>query len=104
VPQRVLYYYFWDKDLGLMHVRLQTWAPFTCQIYVNGHDYVMQKLAQRGMRFEKFDNAFVQLDDPKEAQRIANRFAKLPWPKILEKYAKRVNPLLHQELKCQSHY
>ena len=32
IPQRVLYYYFWDKDLGLMHVRLQTWAPFTCQI------------------------------------------------------------------------
>ena len=40
VPQRVLYYYFLDKDLGLMHVRLQTWAPFTCQVYVNGHDYV----------------------------------------------------------------
>jgi hypothetical protein len=38
VPQRVLYYYFVDKDLGLMHVRLQTWAPFTCQVYVNGHD------------------------------------------------------------------
>jgi len=104
VPQRVLYYYFWDKDLGLMHVRLQTWAPFTCQIYVNGHDYVMQKLRQRGLGFEKVDNAFVQLDDPKQAQRIANRFAKLPWPKILEKYARRVNPLLHQELKNLSHY
>jgi hypothetical protein len=25
--------------LGLIHVRLQTWAPFTCQIYVNGHDF-----------------------------------------------------------------
>ena len=104
VPQRVLYYYFWDKDLGLMHVRLQTWAPFTCQIYVNGHDYVMQQLKQRGLRFEKIDNAFVQLEDAKEAQRIAHRFAKLPWPKILEKYARLVNPLLHKELKPLSHY
>jgi hypothetical protein len=104
IPQRVLYYYFWDKDLGLMHVRLQTWAPFTCQIYVNGHDYVMQKLTQRGLRFEKIDNAFVQLDDADETQRIANRFAKLPWPKILEKYARLVNPLLHKELKEMSHY
>ena len=104
VPQRVLYYYFWDKDLGLMHVRLQTWAPFTCQIYVNGHDYVMQRLQQRGIRFEKIDNAFVQLDDPQEAQRSANRFAKLPWPKILERYARLVNPLLHKELKQKSHY
>jgi hypothetical protein len=104
VPQRVLYYYFWDKDLGLMHVRLQTWAPFTCQIYVNGHDYVMQKMTQRGLGFEKIDNAFVRLDDPKAAQRIAHRFAELPWPKILEKYARLVNPLLHQELKNLSHY
>ena len=38
VPQRVLYYYFVDKELGLMHVRLQSWAPFTCQVYANGHD------------------------------------------------------------------
>ena len=35
------------RDLGLMHVRLQTWAPFTCQIYVNGHEFVARKLAQQ---------------------------------------------------------
>jgi hypothetical protein len=44
------------------------------------------------------------LDDPAAAQRIAERFAKLPWPKILERYARRVNPLLQQELKGLSHY
>jgi len=104
IPQRVLYYYFWDKNLGLMHVRLQTWAPFTCQIYVNGHDYVMQKLTQGGIAFEKIDNAFVHLGDPAQAQRIANRFAKLPWPKILERYARLVNPLWHTDLKNLSHY
>jgi hypothetical protein len=104
IPQRVLYYYFWDKDLGLMHVRLQTWAPFTCQIYVNGHDYVMQKLTQQGSAFEKIDNAFVHLTDPARAQRIADRFAKLPWPKILERYARLVNPLLHKELTKLGHY
>lgn len=104
VPQRVLYYYFWDKDLGLMHVRLQTWAPFTCQIYVNGHDFVACKLKQRDLAFKQVDNAFVMLDKPDEAQRIADRFAKLPWPKLLESYARRVNPLLRKELKDMSHY
>lgn len=104
VPQRVLYYFFADQDLGLMHVRLQTWAPFTCQIYVNGHDYVARKMRQRGLAFEQIDNAFVQLSAPQEAQRIANRFAKLPWPKILEKYARQVNPLLRKELKDLTHY
>ena len=104
VPQRVLYYYFIDKDLGLMHVRLQTWAPFTCQVYANGHDYVARQLKKKGIAFEQVDNAFVELGDPAAAQRCADRFAKLPWPKILERFARQVNPLLHDELKALSHY
>lgn len=104
VPQRVLYYSFVDKDLGLIHVRLQTWAPFTCQVYANGHEFVARQLKKQGFGFEQVDNAFVKLDDPAATQRIADRFAKLPWPKILERYAQRVNPLLAQELKGLSHY
>jgi hypothetical protein len=104
IPVRVLYYYFLDRDLGLMHVRLQSWAPFTCQIYVNGHDFVARKLKQKGLDFEQVDNAFVKLVDPQQAQRLADRFAKLPWPKILETHARRVNPLLKSELKGLSHY
>jgi len=103
-PQRVLYYYFMDKELGLIHVRLQTWAPFTCQVYANGHDYVARELKKKGIAFEQVDNAFVELSDPAAAQRCADRFAKLPWPKILERYARQVNPLLHDELKGMSHY
>jgi hypothetical protein len=104
VPQRVLYYYFVDRELGLMHVRLQTWAPFTCQVYANGHDYVARQLQKKGIAFEQVDNAFVRLDDPAAAQRCADRFAKLPWPKILEGYARQVNSLLQAELKGLSHY
>lgn len=104
VPQRVLYYYFLDRNLGLMHVRLQTWAPFTCQIYVNGHDFVARQLKQRGLVAQQVDNAFVELADAKQAQRIADRFAKLAWPKILEAYARRVNPLLRKELQNPTHY
>src|SRR5580698_443344 len=104
VPQRVLYYYFVDRELGLMHVRLQTWAPFTCQVYANGHDYVARQLKKKGNAFVQVDNAFVELDDPAAAQRCADRFAKLPWPKILERYAQQVNPLLQAELKGMSHY
>ena len=103
-PQRVLYYYFLDRDLGLIHVRLQTWLPFTSQIYVNGHDFVARKLQQKGISFEQIDNAFVQTDDPKAMQRAANRFVQLNWPKLLEAYARRVNPLLKNELKDMTHY
>jgi hypothetical protein len=104
VTQRVLYYYFLDRDLGLMHVRLQTWAPFTCQIYANGHDYVARQLKKHGIAFEQVENAFVQLADATAAQRAADRFAKLSWPKILERYARQVNPLLASDLKGMNHY
>ena len=79
----MLYYYFLDARLGLIHVRVQTWAPFTIQVYVNGHDDVARQMARLGLRFEQRDNAFVQLDDPKQAQKLADKFANLKWPSIL---------------------
>jgi hypothetical protein len=78
---------------------LQTWAPFMCQIYVNGHEFLARKLKQRNISFEQVDNCFTHLQDPQAAQRLADRFPKLPWPKILNKYAHQVNPLLRRELK-----
>jgi hypothetical protein len=50
------------------------------------------------MGFVLKHNAFTQLDDPAKAQRQADRFAKLDWPKILNRYGCQVNPLLRKEL------
>jgi hypothetical protein len=96
--QRVLYYYFLDPELGLIHVRLQTWAPFTLQVYVNGHDWLAQQLVRLQLGFVQQHNAFTQLDEPAKAQRQADRFARLDWAKILNRYAHQVNPLLRKEL------
>jgi hypothetical protein len=96
--QRVLYYYFLDPQFGLIHVRLQTWLPFTVQVYVNGHEWLAQQMVQKKLGFVQQHNAFTQLDDPKEAQRIADRFAKLNWPRILDRWADQVNPLLRKLL------
>jgi hypothetical protein len=95
--QRVLYYYFLDPQLGLIHVRLQTWAPFTLQVYANGHDWLAQQLARLGLGFVQQRNAFTQLDDFVKTQQQADRFARLDWPKILNRYARQVNPLLRKE-------
>jgi hypothetical protein len=95
-PQRVLYYYFMDPQYGLMYVRLQTWFPFTLQVYVNGHDWLARQLQRRGVGFAQQDNAFTQLDQPDVAQRLADRFPKLCWVKTLNRWARQVNPLLGQ--------
>jgi hypothetical protein len=93
-PQRVLYYYFLDPEFGLMYVRLQTWFPFTIQVYVNGHDWLARQMQRRRIGFVQHDNAFTQLDEPAAGQRLADRFPKLRWVKILNRWARQVNPLL----------
>jgi hypothetical protein len=95
-PQRVLYYYFLDPDFGLIHVRMQTWFPFTIQVYVNGHEWLARQMLQHRLGFVQQDNAFTQLDDPAQTQQLADRFPHLAWRKVLDRWAQRVNPLLGQ--------
>ena len=87
-----LYFYFMDRQFGLIHVRIQTWFPMPIQVYVNGHEWLARKLEANGVRYTKLDNAFLGIEDMTRAQRFADRFANLNWPKILSKYAKRVTP------------
>ena len=37
-----VYYYWMDRDFGLMHARLQTWFPFTIQVCLNGRLWLAQ--------------------------------------------------------------
>jgi hypothetical protein len=105
-PQRVLYYYFLDPEFGRICVRLQTWFPYTVQVYVNGHHWLAQQLLHRHLGFCQQDNAFTQLDDPRKAQQLADRFPHLPWVTILERWSRLVNPLLttHPQLTGKGYY
>jgi hypothetical protein len=94
--QRVLYFYFLDPELGLIHIRLTTWFPFTAQVYVNGHTWLAQQMLKRQLGFTLQDNAFTALDDPKAAQRLADSFAGLNWTKILSRLVRQVNPLMNE--------
>ena len=92
-----LYYYFMDRDLGLIHVKLQTWFPFRIQVYVNGHEWLARQLDHHDVKFIKVDNAFLHLGDVKRAQELADAFERVDWIHVLDRYAMQVNPLLGQE-------
>ena len=49
--QRVLYYYYLDPQLGRIHVRIETWFPFTVQIAVNGHEWLARQLQNNKLGF-----------------------------------------------------
>lgn len=95
-PQRVLYYYRLDPQFRLIYIRLQTWFPYVIQVYVNGHDWLARQMARRQLGFCQTDNAFTQLDDPQQAQQIADRFIRLRWVSQLDRWANQVNPLRRQ--------
>jgi len=104
-PQRVLYYYSLDPEFGLMYVRVQTWFPYTIQVYVNGHDWLARQMTHRGIGFCQRDNAFTEIDSPRRAQRLADRFCRLPWIRQLDRWAGQFNPLLREPwLKRSSYY
>jgi hypothetical protein len=99
-----LYFYFMDRDFGLIHVKLQTWFPMQIQVYVNGHEWLARKLIANRISFTKHDNVFVRVEDCERAQKFADRFAGLNWPRILERYVRCVNPLLKNLLHGYQHY
>jgi hypothetical protein len=99
-----LYFYYLDRDFGLMHVRLQTWFPFTVQIYVNGHSWLERQLTRRGLGFSACDNACTALADPVRTQKLADKLPGLNWPRILSVFARRVNPLLTDLLQDLTYY
>lgn len=99
-----LYFYYVDRHLGLIHIRLQTWFPFVIQICVNGHEWLARRMDRHGLSYQSMGNAFRTLGDPERTQRFADRFTKLNWPRILDVFARRVNPLLRTLLAGMKHY
>jgi hypothetical protein len=89
-----LYFYYWDHDFGLLHVRVQTWLPFTIQIGVNGREWLAQQLRRRGTGFTPCDNGLFAIADLGLAPRLLRQLEPRPWARVLRAFASRVNPLL----------
>jgi hypothetical protein len=86
-----LYFYYVDRDFGLMHVRLQTWLPLTVQVYVNGREWLARQLTAAGLTFDQQDNALIPRDLTKTTA-ISERLDVFAWEPWLTGYAARGNP------------
>lgn len=93
-PCSHFYFYFNDRDFGLMYVRLQSWFPFKIQIGMNGHSYLARGMDKAGIEYQKVDNCFSSISDIKKAQKIADKITSLNWPNILSKFGRLANPLI----------
>lgn len=101
-----LYFYFLDREFGLIHVRLQTWLPMSIQVCVNGREYLARRLDRAGIGYEKRDNCFARIDDLPRAQQMMDNLDKRHWSRFLNVYARKVNPWVARgnELKLFDYY
>jgi hypothetical protein len=92
-----LYYYYLDREFGLMHVRLATWLPFGIQVCLNGREYLARRMSKAGISFEQRDNCFVWIEDLPRAQQMMQDLEERHWERWLKALATRVNPLLGKD-------
>src|ERR1022692_4057098 len=81
------YFYFMDAELGLVYLRVPTWAPFRLQFYCNGHSWLARKLTAKGIGYTMADNAFVRIDDWSRAQQLADSLSPDQLHRTLDRYA-----------------
>lgn len=88
------YLYYVDKEFGLMHVRIQSWLPYTIQIYINGHEYLKRALTDSGITFRGYENSISWVSDIDKAQQLADKLENKKWDRFFDVIANRINPLL----------
>src|ERR687898_3596790 len=80
-PRKCLHYYLYliDPEFGWMHVRLQTWAPYEIQVYVNGREWLAPQLDRRGIAYSKSDNKITWGADFDAARQLCDSFTHTAW-------------------------
>src|SRR5450631_2473842 len=97
------YYFYWmDRELGLLYVRVPTYCPFRLQVYCNGHSWLAKRLLREGIDFTAADNAFVRIADFARAQELADTLKPDLLHRHLDRYAQLCCPVL--DVFCQTYH
>ena len=88
-----LYFYFLHARYGLLHLRLQTWFPFTVTVCLNGRQWLAQQLKEAGLGFVQQGNCFTQLADVAAAQRLSDQQTETDWTQLLQGLLAQGHPL-----------
>jgi hypothetical protein len=86
------YFYFQDPVRGFLHLRLQTWFPFTVHVCVNGREWLAQQLTAAGIGYVQRANYIVDVADVERAQQLLTEQAHQHWEPWLNELLARVHP------------
>ena len=88
------YFYFLDPILGLCHVRIQSWLPFTVHVCINGREWLCRELEKAGISFTRSDNCLLAVDDEAAAQKLLDAQPWADWGGILNRLLRQSCPAL----------
>jgi hypothetical protein len=93
-PTKCLHYYhYWlDPLLGLCHVRLQTWLPYTAFVCINGREILARQLNAAGIDFVQRDNCFAAVADVPRAQALLDAQVSWDWSAQLQRLVTASHP------------
>jgi hypothetical protein len=96
--RRCLHYYAYiiDPEFGWMHVRIQSWIPFTIQVYVNGREWLCRQLDKNGSKYLRSKNKIIKVSDLNILQKQCKRLERMNWSRKLNIWAKCFNPLIQK--------
>ena len=86
------YFYFQDPVRGFMHLRLQTWFPFTVHVCINGREWLVQQLKAAAIGYVQRDNCVVDVADVRRAQSFLDAQVRQPWQPWLNDLLAQVHP------------
>jgi hypothetical protein len=93
-PGKCLHYYFYflHEQLGLLHLRLQTWFPFAIHLGLNGRHWLARQLDQAGLGYVQRENCFTWIEDLPRAQALARAQLQSAWPALLQPLIEQCHP------------
>lgn len=87
-----LYHYYDHPQFGLLHVRVQTWFPFTIQICINGREWLIKQLRRAGVGYQRRDNCVCYVEDFHAAQSLLDSQLRSSWTGLLSDLRRLAHP------------
>ena len=93
-PGKCLHYYFYflHEQLGLLHLRLQTWFPFALHLGLNGRHWLARQLDHARIGYVQRENCFTWIEDVPRAQGLAREQLQSSWPVLLQPLVEQCHP------------
>lgn len=87
------YFYLEHPRFGFMHLRVQSWFPFSVSLCLNGRHWLGRQLDQAGVAYQKKKNVILRVEDWKRAQSLLDEQTKTDWGEEFKTILNLVHPL-----------